>query len=301
MSDWTKKDGDPSAKPKSDGWGQPGAGTKTWSADRPTDDPKKRAVLPPLARGVGDGKVFHFLFGLKVHAENDRRLFAAARSHVDDDVEVLRRVGFTVVLDEEATKPDFMGAVYGQGEGVAGLAPAGVFWLAHGHSDGAIECSDGGIVRAGDLDPTRVHPGLALVVFAACYTGSHAPAWRRALGERPLVVGWGRPVTIDRAVDFLTPDEATETDLDDLIRRYILEGAPVPEAREVRWSPLDPAAKAGRSSDLQKRLEGVVHMMRAQQRERDGAVELLVPLADGRFHQATVFVVDGNEPFCEGE
>jgi len=205
------------------------------------------------------------------------------------------------VLDEEATRKDFLGAVHGDAEGAHGLQTAGVFWLAHGHADGAIECSDGGVVRPGDVEAARVPSTLALVVFAACYTGSHAPAWRRALGGGPLVVGWGRPVTIDRAVEFLTPDEATETDLDDLIRRYLLEGAHVPEAREVRFSPLDPAAKAGRSSDLPKRLEGVVHMLRAETREIDGRLQLRVPLADGRMHVAEVFVVDGNEPFCEGE
>ncbi len=166
---------------------------------------------------------------------------------------------------EEAVHDDFTGAVYGTAEGVEGLVPAGVFWLAHGHDDGAIECSDGGAVQPADIDSDKVHAGLKLVVFAACYTGSCSRTWRAALGGGPLVVGWGRPVTIDRAVDFLTPKDESDTDLDDLLRRYLLTDTPVPAPLEIRHSPLASAAAAGRMGDLPKRLEGVVSLLRAKQ------------------------------------
>ena len=280
------------------------SGVKMWDVGRRTDDPDKRKVLEPLAPGVGDGKSFLFLFGLKIHSPNDRRLFEMARSHIDDDVEELRKAGFTVVIDEEATHREMLQAFYGEGEGVESLAPVGVFWLAHGHDDGAVETSDGGVVKPGDIEPARVHAALELVIFAACYTGSCSRTWRKALGDKPLVVGWGRPVTIDRAVDFLTADDETETDLDDLLRRYVLGATPVPAETEVRWSPLASAASEGRGTDLPKRLEGTVSILRARaaaEGEGEGAFVMDVPLADGRWHRARVFVVDGNEPFAEGE
>ena len=297
--------GDDNELKKPAGWGK-SKGIKGWSDGARADDPDKREVLLPTAAGVGNGQAFLFHFGLKKHAPNDRRLFELARGHIDDDVEVLRAAGYTVVIDEEATHDDFLAALYGSGEGVSGLAPAGVFWLAHGHDDGAIETVDGGVVAPSDVDASRVHPGLKLVVFAACYTGSCSRSWRRALGGRPLVVGWGRPVTIDRAVDFLTPDDATETDLDDLIRRYLLTDVAVPAEVEVRWSPLAPAAQAGRGADLRTRLEGTLAVLRAKvQGEVDAADESAlkvdVPLPSQRWHRASIFILDSNEPFCEGE
>lgn len=288
-----------------DGWeAKKASGVKAWGEGRRTDDPDKRTVLEPLGTGVGDGRSFLFLFGLKVHSPNDRRLFEMARKHIDDDVEVLREAGFTVVIDEEATHEEMVDAFYGKGEGVDALAPAGVFWLAHGHDDGAVETSDGGVVKPSDVDPEQVHADLKLVVFAACYTGSCSQTWRNALGGKPLVVGWGRPVTIDRAVDFLTEDEETETDLDDLLRRYILGGAPVPDEVEMRYSPLASAASEGRGTDLPKRMEGTVSILRAKtlpSKEGDDALVIDVPLGEKRWHRARIFVVDGNEPFAEGE
>lgn len=291
-----------------EGWGG-SKPIKAWSEGRRVDDPDKRSVHPPLASGIGDGRVFSFLFGLKIHSPVDRQLFAKAREHIDDDVEELRRAGFTVVIDEEAVREDFLAAVYGNAPDAPGLAPAGVFWLAHGHEDGAVETCDGGKVTPAEVDPSAVHPGLKLMIFAACYTGATSRTWRAALGGRPLVVGWGRPVTIDRAVDFLTADEATENDLDDLLRRYLLGDAPVPAEVEVRHSPLAPAAAVGRSADLPTRLEGVVAMLGARMvpaREPAANVEMDVPLgleAQGRkrWHKAKLFVLDGTEAFCEGE
>ncbi|MEM9070808.1 MAG: hypothetical protein AAGE52_20030 [Myxococcota bacterium] len=296
-------------------------GQKAWSEGSRADDPEKRKVLAPHKPGVGDGKVFHFLFGLKIHSPNDRRLFGEAREHINDDVEMLRNVGYTVVVDEQAVHDDFTSAIYGTAEDAPGLAPAGVFWLAHGHDDGAIETCDGGVVQPTDLDTAKVHAGLRLVVFAACYTGSCSRTWRKALGGKPMVVGWGRPVTIDRAVEFLTPDENTETDLDDLIRRYMLVETPVPAEVEVRHSPLAAAASAGRTGDLPSRLEGVISILHAKKiKEDDTGVLVDVPIGSEavpprkdapkdapppkprrRWHRAKLFIVDGSEPFAEGE
>ncbi len=325
LKDAKSKTHDPSSVKdvkKPDGWGKQ-KGTRAWQEGKRADDPDKRQVLAPLKPGVGDGKVFHFLFGLKIHSPNDRRLFGEAREHINDDVEILRNAGYTCVIDEQAVHQDFTGAVYGTAEDVKELQPAGIFWLAHGHDDGAIETCDGGVVQPDDIETDKVPESLKLVVFAACYTGSCSRTWRRALGGRPMVVGWGRPVTIDRAVEFLTEDGDTETDLDDLIRRYMLTAAEVPQQLEVRFSPLSAAASAGRTGDLPKRLEGVLSILHAKKlKEDDSGVIIDIPLdtetiapfkkgEDGkeapppttrrRWHRAKIFVVDGNEPFAEGE
>ncbi|MCA9638582.1 MAG: hypothetical protein KC420_21280, partial [Myxococcales bacterium] len=189
--------------------------------------------------------------------------------------------------------------IKGAAEGAQGLAPAGVFWSAHGYEDGAIETCDTGTIRPEDVDPASVSPALRLVIFSACYTGSRSSTWRKALGGRPLVVGWGRPVTIDRAVEFLTPDPDTDTDLDDLLARYMLADTPLPGEENEGYSPL--AAQRGRLADLPERVEKVAELLRARWREDEGRVEIVVPLPDHRHQRVEAFVVDCGEPFNEGE
>jgi hypothetical protein len=191
--------------------------------------------------------------------------------------------------------------VCGRGEGVEGLAPAGMYWSAHGGPDGSIECCDGSSVLPGDLDGAAVSSSLRLVVFGACYVGSKAATWRKALGGRPLVVGWGRPVTIDRAVDFLDPHDDTETDLDDLLRRYLLADTPLPGEAANAASPMEAASLSGRPGDLPERVRHVAEMLGARWREREHWVDIDVPLPEGRRHVVRVFVVDGALPFSEGE
>ena len=107
--------------------------------------------------------------------------------------------------------------------------------------------------------------------------------------------------TIDRAVDFLTPDENTETDLDDLIRRYLLDDNPLPGEGDGRYSPSQAAAGRGRIENLAERVGGLSQYIGAKWREQDNHVEILVPLEDKRSHVAKVFIIDSTEPFSEGE
>jgi hypothetical protein len=152
-----------------------------------------------------------------------------------------------------------------------------------------------------DVEPARVSPGLRLMIFASCYVGSRSRTWRKALGGRPLVVGWGRPVTIDRAVEFLQPDPETETDLDDLIRRYLLADTPLPGERSVSYAPVaDPAAQ-GRAGDVPDRVRNVVEMLGAKARTESRWVVVDVPLEEQRWHAARVFIVESSEPYAEGE
>lgn len=283
---------------KPDAWGA--AAPKRWtSPEGRGDDPTVRVVHPPTASGVGNGKSFLFLWGLKRTRDIDQKMLAREQEGILDDIEVLRAAGYTVVVDPQATKEDFLDAIRGAAEGASGLHPAGILWSAHGYEDGAIETCDGGTIRPDDIDSKTVSDGLRLMIFSACYTGARSATWRKALGGRPLVVGWGRPVTIDRAVDFLTPKEESDTDLDDLITRYLLSDAPLPGDRTGGYSPL--AAVTGRIADLPERVGRIAELLHARWREHQGVVQIWVPLPDKRSQTVEALVVDSAAPFNEGE
>jgi hypothetical protein len=277
------------------------AGPKTWSEGARTDDPTKRVVHPPIAEGIGTGKAFLFLFGFRIHSPRDQEFLEKELKEIDDDVAVLRGAGYTVVVDPQATRKDFIDSVTGLGEGVDKLIPAGVYWSAHGSEDGSVQTCDGGHITPDDLEPAKVQAGLRLMVFASCYVGSRSRTWRKALGDRPMVVGWGRPVTIDRAVEFLQSRADTETDLDDLIRRYLLTDAPIPGEGGLAYAPVDDAASHGRLGDVPERLRTVVEMLGAKWKTEPHWVEVDVPLEGNRWEKAKVFVVESSEPYCEGE
>lgn len=278
------------------------AAPKRWTAAGRGDDPTVRQVHTPLAPGIGDGKAFFFLFGFKRAAKIDQGMLARELAEIDDDIEVLRQAGYTVVVDPQGTREDFIATVIGEGEGVPGLIPAGFYWSAHGHEDGGIECCDGAVVYPSDIDSSKVSPGLRLAIFGACYVGARSVTWKNALGGWPLVVGWGRPVTIDRAVDFLHPDDETTTDLDDLIRRWLLSDEPLPSAVPPDNEILPVAATSlGRIGELTERIQPIADMLGARWRELDNHLQLEVPLANHRSQFVQVFLVDANQPFCEGE
>lgn len=281
-------------------WAEQGAQEpKYWSERGRGDDPSVRQVLAPLAQGIGTGKSFSFIFGLKKARDIDQMMLEREMQEIQDDIEVLRNAGYTVVVDPQGSKQDFLSVVYGEGEGVEGLAPAGVYWSAHGHDDGAIECCDASRVFPTDVETAKVSPGLKVMVFGACYTGSFARTWRSALGGHPLVVGWGRPVTIDRAVEFLRSNPDTDTDLDDLIARYLLVDTPVPpmpddDARH------EPAYKVGRKDGLGDRVSVVAELLSGKWRESEAWFDLSVPLPENRRHIVRLFVVDATLPYAEG-
>jgi hypothetical protein len=281
------------------GWGKR-TEPKRWSPAGRGDDPMVRVMLAPTRPGIGDGKSFLFLFGLKKARSIDQEMLQRERAEIDDDIEVLRDAGYTVIVDPQATREDFLQTVYGEGEQVVGLVPAGFYWSAHGHDDGAIECCDGSLVRPGDVEAARVCSGLKLVVFGACYTGAFARTWRDALGGRPLVVGWGRPVTIDRAVAFLQTNPETDTDLDDLIARYMLTDTPVPELPSSTTGAA--ASLTGSKTTLAERMPTLVEILSALRwRECDSWYELDIPMPSRRHQVVRLFTTQSAEEFSEGK
>ncbi len=262
------------------------------------DDPAVRIVHKPTASGIGDGKSFLFIWGLRTARETDQKMTARELEQVNDDVEVLRAAGFTVVVDPQGGKQDFFDALYGNGEGVEGLVPAGIYWSAHGHDDGKIECCDGQTVTPADVETAKVSPGLRLMVMGACYTGAYARTWRTALGGHPLVVGWGRPVTIDRAVEFLQSHDDTDMEFDDLIRRYLLADTPIPALPEQGQQAS--ASTEGRKEELAPRIAAIADLLGAAWREQETYYEMRLNLPSGRRHVVRVFTLLATQPFFEG-
>jgi len=278
-----------------------GAGPKRWNASGRGDDPTVRVVHAPLAEGIGTGKAFFFLFGFKRASQRDQQMLKRELEQIDDDIETLRNAGYTVVVDPQGTREDFVGAVSGTGEGAVGLVPAGFYWSAHGNEDGSLECCDGGLVRPEDVVAEKLAKGLRLAIFGACYVGSRSRTWRKALGGEALVVGWGRPVTIDRAVDFLKSNPETTTDLDDLIQRWLLTDEPLP-VDPGEPSPLPASASSlGRIGDLEERIKPIAEMLGARHRTHGTHIDLEVPLPEGRSQFVEAFLIDASDPFCEGE
>src|SRR5690242_7235944 len=155
-------------------WGSRPTGLKHWSADARGDDPRVRVVHGPTGEGIGTGKAFFFLFGFKRASRTDQDMMALELAQIDDDVTTLRDAGYTVIVDPQATRADLVAAVTGSGAGAEGLVPAGFYWSAHGHPDGALECCDGDLIRPEELVPESVSPGLRLAVLGACYVGAYS-------------------------------------------------------------------------------------------------------------------------------
>lgn len=274
-------------------------GPKHWTAGARGDDPAARVVHAPTGTGIGTGKAFLFLFGYKTAGEQDRTMLAQELAEIDDDIAVLRGAGYTVVVDQQATREDLLEAVAGAGAGVEGLTPAGFYWSSHGSDDGSLECCDGATVRPEDVDPATVSPGLRLAILGACYVGAYAPTWRTALGGHPLVAGWGLPVTIERAVDFLEEGRESDVGLDDLIKRWLLTDAPLP-ANPGTTSLPQAAAQSGRIGRLKHRIAAIAERLGAGWTEHGNHYDVNVPLPGDRSHVVQVFLVDGAEPFTEG-
>jgi len=282
----------------SGGFGWTDRSPKSWGSGGRGDDPAVRVVHPPTGSGVGNGKSFLFIFGLRIARDTDQMMVRRETEQLQDDIAVLCSQGFTVVYDPQGGKKDFLDALYGQGEGVEGLVPAGIYWSAHGHDDGRIECCDGQLVAHGEVETAKVSPGLRLMVFGACYTGSFAKTWRESLGGHPLVVGWGRPVTIDRAVEFLTSNSETDTDFDDLVTRYILADTPIPPLPEQGTQPA--ASAQGRKQELVDRVGPISELLGSAWRELDTYYEMMIHLPGGRRHVIRLFAMLGTNEYLEG-
>jgi hypothetical protein len=97
-----------------------------------------------------------------------------------------------------------------------------VYWSGHGNDDGSLETYDGRRIKPEDIGPDAARvASVKLFVMSSCLVGQHSARWQKALGPQAQVIGWGAPITNDRAIDFLTPDDASTKDFDDLLDRHL--------------------------------------------------------------------------------
>lgn len=196
-------------------------------------------VYPPIGRGPGAGKAFFFFSGFVTSTDTDMAMRMTDIEHLGDDVAALRAAGFSVVVDLHGELTGLNQALAGTHPDAPGLECAGIFWSGHGDDDGTLQDYQGFRIKPEEIAPDATARGsVKLFVQSACYVGGAVASWQKALGQQALIIGWGAPLSNDRAVDFLTPDEESSKDFDDLLRRHlgvsaVIQDGPLHEIREL--------------------------------------------------------------------
>lgn len=212
-------------------------------------------VYEPTAQGPGTGRAFFVFFGFISTADSDVAMRMTDIEHLGDDVAALRAAGYRVVVDLHGDLLTLDAALTNRHPEAQGLITAGVFWGGHGDDDGAI-----GDAHGGDIFPEQISKEVAalgtvrLFAMSACYAGNHVPRWQKALGPQAVIIGWGAPITNERAIEFLTPDEQSSKGFDDLILRHlgarrVCGDAPLVEVRELARKHEDQIALVNLSFD----------------------------------------------------
>lgn len=136
-----------------------------------------------------------------------------------------------------------------------GALTAGVFWGGHGSEDGTIGTFDGDHIAPEKLPVGVPKIGtVKLFVMSACNAGAHQGRWQKAIGSQATVIGWGAPITNQRAIQFLTPDESSSKGFDDLLERHlgvkrVQDDAPLVEVRQLSLEHEDRIATLNLSFD----------------------------------------------------
>ncbi|HEU4411521.1 MAG TPA: hypothetical protein VFS43_40120 [Polyangiaceae bacterium] len=196
-------------------------------------------VYEPTGPGPGAGQAFFIFFGFVTSADGDAAMRMTDIEHLGDDVAALRAAGFRVVVDLQGDLAGLNAALAGTHPDAGGAPAAGVFWGSHGEEDGTIEDCQGFRIAPEQIAQDATRRGACkLFVMSACGTGQHGERWQKALGPQAAIIAWGAPITNDRAIDFLTPDDESSKDFDDLLERHlgvrrVAPDGPLVEAREL--------------------------------------------------------------------
>ncbi|APR79246.1 Hypothetical protein A7982_04593 [Minicystis rosea] len=219
------------------------AATSSGAAPRPTAgsirDLPRGLIYEPTGSGPGNGKVFFFLFGFISTLDVDVAMRMTDIEHIGDDVAALRAAGYRVIVDLHGDLATLDAALTGKYPDAGGAPTAGVFWGGHGDDDGTIATHDGGWIAPEQISADVAQQGtVKLFVMSACHQGSHTSRWQKAIGPQAQIIGWGAPITNQRAIEFLVPDDANAKGFDDLlekhlgVRRTIADG-PLVEVKEL--------------------------------------------------------------------
>lgn len=176
----------------------------------------------PTGRGPVSGKTFFIFFGYGSASEHDCSMRDREIEHLGDDVAALRAAGARVFVELHGTHEALDAALCSRHPANRGSDTIGVLWSGHGAEDGSLSCHDDSEVAPENLSSEVAELGhVRLYVMSACWVGEHTSRWQKALGPQALVLGWGRPVTLQRAMEFMTPDENSSKDLDDLLLKHL--------------------------------------------------------------------------------
>jgi hypothetical protein len=196
-------------------------------------------VYEPTGSGPGTGKAFFFLFGFSATSDADMSMRLTDIDHIGDDVAALRAAGYRVVVDLHGDLAGLAAALANRHPDAGGAPTAGVFWGGHGSNDGTIDTFDGDEIAPEKLPSEAVTLGtVKLFVMSACHAGAHQGRWQKALGPQATVIGWGAPITNERAIQFLTPAEDSSKGFDDLLERHlgvkrVQDDGPLVEVRQL--------------------------------------------------------------------
>ncbi|MFT3770286.1 MAG: hypothetical protein QM820_33075 [Minicystis sp.] len=213
------------------------------SAPRPTAatirDLPRGLVYEPTGNGPGNGKVFFVLFGFISTLDVDVAMRMTDIDHIGDDVAALRAAGYRVIVDLHGDLDTLNKALLGEHPDAGGAPTAGVFWGGHGDDDGTIATHEGGWISPEDVSAEVAKKGtVKLFVMSACHQGSHTSRWQKAIGPQAQIIGWGAPITNERAIEFLVPDDANAKGFDDLLEKHlgvrrITADGPLVEVKEL--------------------------------------------------------------------
>ncbi|HEU4538752.1 MAG TPA: hypothetical protein VFS00_31750, partial [Polyangiaceae bacterium] len=179
-------------------------------------------VYEATGAGPGSGQAFFVFFGFVAGADGDAARRLNDLEHLGDDVAALRAAGFRVVVDLHGDLEGLNAALCGTHPDAEGAAAAGVFWGCHGEEDGTIEDCEGFRIAPEQVAPEAARRGACtLFVMSAHGAGRQDERWQKALGPQAAIVARGAPARDDRASDFLTPDDASSKDFDDLLERHL--------------------------------------------------------------------------------
>lgn len=105
-----------------------------------------------------------------------------------DDIARLQEKGYTVVVDNTATKAEIQAALYD---------PTTVGWVNFGHGAiGAIVTHEEDFIFPDyDITPEKVSQKLKLAYIQSCQVGEKHEAWQKALGPQTKIYDWDRSVT----------------------------------------------------------------------------------------------------------
>ena len=143
-----------------------------------------------------NGKTLYFYFGFKPD-EKDKGLLAQEAPKVEDDIKRAARSGFKVVYGKQASRQDFLDALYDP-------RSAGLYWSGHGYMNGNVQSSSRETIGPEDVDKTRVNPKLQFVILAACGSGLAAKKWKAVLPAKANCEGWTEITTTKETIDFTT-------------------------------------------------------------------------------------------------